>query len=105
MDDLKDFVNQAMKELNEEGLFNGNEITEKGRREFEKGNPEVEDVIKNNKQLQTNIFLSFWNKLENSFYVSEPKEFSIRLLKFAVIMKRIGIDLQECLEWIRGKKK
>lgn len=84
---MNDIIERALKELNEEGLLNGNSITEKGK-------IEAEQILKSEPKLQNGMFKFFWKKLEPLFYELEPREFCLKVLELEGLLKKAGVDLE-----------
>lgn len=81
-------IEQALKELNEEGLFKGLKITEQGKKK-------AEEIIKSKRNYQDALFKTLWKKLKDEFYELDAEEFAIKVLKLEELLKKSGIDLYE----------
>ena len=88
---MREIINEAIKQLNNEGLLEGTKITQQG-----KGT--AESIIRDNEEIKDKIFKFFWLKIQNDFYETSPKEFCLRLLKIQKIFKNLNLDLFEKIQ-------
>ena len=91
----KELIEKAYKELNEEGLLNGNKITEAGKLE-------AEDILKTDEKIGKLMLDFLLKKLENDFYETDFLDFCLKVLSLENILKKSNIDL---IEKIREKIK
>ena len=81
-----EIIKKALKELNEEGLLNGLNITEKGKEETER-------VLREDNKSSDMVFRIFLKKLEDDFYELSPVEFSIKVLELERLLSKSNVDL------------
>ena len=85
---MNDTFERALKELQEEGLLEGNRITEKGKQE-------AEQILKSDKNSRKVMLSIFWKKLQDLFYKLEPRDFCLKVLELEKMLKKAGIDLEQ----------
>lgn len=95
---MKEIINKALKELNQEGLLNGLKITDAGKRE-------VEGILKTDGRAKELILKVFLKKLENDFYETDFIEFCYKVLFLENLLKKSGINLFFEIENLKNSKK